>query len=416
MNRRTILGSVVAAVTSVATMAALLAPTPAGADPGDTAVDRSTADGTRAELLDLYGSILEVIDAGAELDLPFDRPASVDELARQLDRVPDADLAGLGALTDRVAGWDAAADSYASTANALTAGSGSAPPSARASASASPSPSASSGARTSAAPVAGPSAAAGMASALLVPAIPPPPLPFVPTSPVEATETQDCPEVPPGQDVGNRSIYLSNVATSAISAVVRAIPAELHATVFLVTLTFPNPLKIAGELIKGAAEIATRTLEWLRDIYWDCGGVDYINAGPTMENAAIQLYGLADQTNGTVNVVNEGLIVLSDQVDELHRSEDRLQGMRIRQALAGPLTGVVNVAYVLPASEGGFLDRAPVGVQAIVDETLAAARAARLPVSAAAIIYQAQAKVALAVGNYAAAYRSFQRTYQSIGR
>lgn len=413
MSGRTLLGTVTAGVAVVATLAGLLAPTPAGADPavGAAGTDGTAADATRAELLDLYGSILDVIDAGVAQGVPVDRPASVDELARQLEHVPDADLVGLGALTDRVAGWDAATGSYASTASALATGaapaSGSSRPSARAS-------------MDSVAPAAGSTAApapsSSSAAALLVPAIPPPPLPFVPTAPVEATETQQCPEVPPGQDVGNRSIYLANVAKSAIAAVVRAIPAELHATVFLVTLTFPNPLKIAGELIKAAADIAARTLTWLRDIYWDCGGIDYINAGPAMENVAIQLYGLASQANNTINVVNEGLIVLDDQVAQLHQSEDRLQGMRIRQALAGPLTGVVNVAYVLPASEGGYLDRTPVGVQAIVDDTLAAARAARLPVSAAAMIYQVQAKVALAIGNYASAYRLFQRTYQSIGR
>lgn len=342
------------------------------------------------------------------------QPLSVDAFAAKVAAIEERSLAELYDATRRTGAWAQAAGTYRSIAEQVgpvpaRPAAASAPPVADKKAAAPSSALAS----ESGAPAAGP---AGPARE--VTAIPPPPPSFVAQPPVEATETLTCAELPPGPQVGNYSIWLARVAETAFEAAAENVDIEFTVPVpplFVVVLVVPNPLTIALRALHLAAQLTVLTLTYLRDRYWDCGGTDLLAAGPAMENTAIQTYGLLSQANGTLNTVNEGLIVVSDQVQFVTTSAEQILKLRIQQALALPASNTANVAYLLPASEGGYLDASPVGVKSVVTDMLAAARAARLPVRAAVTIYVAQANLALNMKNYAGAYRYFQQAYQALG-
>lgn len=315
----------------------------------------------RADLAAMYGAMGDVVVAARDLGAPASvasLPLSQDEFEAAVADLSDEEAAILGAHLTAAPEWDGAVEGYARAARELTSSS------------------------------------------------------FEPSRPVEPTEPRNCPAEPPGPDVGNVSIFVAE----SVASVLTAVAAPLPSAQIIFQLSLPNIYKIVAVAVRVAAQITARTLTYVRDIYWDCGTLELFDVAGSMENSAVQIYGLAREANDAVNRVNEGLRTISDHIGQLQGAQNDLERMRIQHALAAPVGTVVNVAYVLPASEGGFLDATPVGVQSIVADTLQAAREAPIPVNAAAIAFQAQAGSALTAGDYLTAYRLFQRSYQAIGR
>lgn len=241
---------------------------------------------------------------------------------------------------------------------------------------------------------------------------PPPPAPE-PGVPIEAIEPTRCPPAPPGPDFGNYSGFVAATALESIRAVVQLIPEKL---VIISGVSVPNPARKVLLNVLIVADLAGSTLDWLHDRYFYCEGENqYVQVFNT-EAVMLEAYNLLGVASGTIENLNRGMIVLSEQVKQAQSAGDQILMADIQQALLAPAGTVANVAYMVPAAHGGYLDAGPIGVKSLVTDSLAAAQRARLPVTAAATTYLAQANSALAANNYVAAYRNYQLAYQNTGR
>ena len=86
----------------------------------------------------------------------------------------------------------------------------------------------------------------------------------------------------------------------------------------------------------------------------------------------------------------------------------------IEKALAQWGSVVPPVQYVLPASQGGYLNSTPVGVQEVVTDDMNALGADGLKASPAALKYLQQANAALAAGQYTTAYTDYASCYEAF--
>jgi hypothetical protein len=241
---------------------------------------------------------------------------------------------------------------------------------------------------------------------------PPPPAPE-PGVPIEAIEPTRCPPAPPGPDFGNYSRFVAGAAIESVRTVVALIPPKL---IILNGVSIPNPARTVMLNVLIPADIAVSTLDWLHDRHFYCEAENQYVQVFNAEAVMLEAYALLGVANGTIDNLNRGMIVLSDQVKQAQSVADQVLMADIQQALLAPSGSVANVAYMVPAEHGGYLDASPIGVRSLVTDALAAAQRARLPVGAAATTYLAQADAALSAGNYVGAYRNFQLAYQNTGR
>ncbi len=88
--------------------------------------------------------------------------------------------------------------------------------------------------------------------------------------------------------------------------------------------------------------------------------------------------------------------------------------LEIEQALAQYGPTVAEVQLVLPASQGGYLNSTPVGVQEVVTNDLNAFAALGGKIAPDADKYLAEANAALAAGDYITAYQDYAACYQTF--
>jgi len=407
--------------------------------PPDLPASSPAPAGFAQRITDLYQLVADIVDDGVALGLPQSAALDTEAFAGKMAGLAPEELALLHAATSQ-ADLAAVEETYrdlgegtAATVDAVTGVEPERAPAPKASdpvdaAAAGPDDGATVGPRL-AAVMAGDAAASSSGGGGTnritppvvddVPPIDPPPGPYEDVPAVAATETLTCPELPPGPNVGNYAINGAKVATTVLKAIAEAIMETLTIipvpfSVFAITI--PNPFKAIVELVASGAEIAEATLVYLRDRYWDCGGEDMFDQAPNMDNIALQLYGLMGQNDDTISNINSGVLTVSGQIDGLHRATEDVLRLRVQQALTAPIDSPPNIAYMLPAAEGGYLDALPVGVQDLVTDAVTAALEAGLPVNSAAPMYLTLADAALDQGDYARAYVLYQKTFQNLGR
>lgn len=223
----------------------------------------------------------------------------------------------------------------------------------------------------------------------------------------------------PGPDGGTLATFLAKVVITGLETAADSFDSETHiniavATGVVVSFTIPSIIKIVLETAKSIAEIVEKTITLPLDVYNDCGAVDLMDVIDNIVNSGVQSYAALGQMKNTLDVINDAFDTLHGQTDLAISSADEIRRLRIQQALTAPVGQIVNIAFVLPATEGGFIDTVPVGVRKIVTDTLAAARDVGIAVSAAASTYLAQANSRLASGDHLGAYRLYQRSYQEL--
>ncbi|MGH9017650.1 MAG: hypothetical protein ACRDY1_07875 [Acidimicrobiales bacterium] len=93
---------------------------------------------------------------------------------------------------------------------------------------------------------------------------------------------------------------------------------------------------------------------------------------------------------------------------------NELLRLQIEQALAGWGPVVPEVKFMLPASQGGFLNSTPVGVQSVVTSDLQSMISIGATVKSAAALDLSAANTALAAGRYTAAWADYAGAYQAL--
>jgi hypothetical protein len=122
------------------------------------------------------------------------------------------------------------------------------------------------------------------------------------------------------------------------------------------------------------------------------------------------------QLDQTINqLVDTRTQTIINQLNTAQTSLDQDLRHNIELALSGGNATTI-VTYELPASLGGFLDATPIGVQAIVTNTMSLMRGANQPISPQAAKNLTLANNALAAGQYKQAFVYYQQTYGLLVR
>ncbi len=125
-----------------------------------------------------------------------------------------------------------------------------------------------------------------------------------------------------------------------------------------------------------------------------------------------QIGTVLNSQNAVTQLINQ-LTISQQAADQQTVSYEQLQlKLTIEQDLS---SGQANIATLeLPASQGGYLDSTPVGVQEIVTNTVTAMQQAGETVDPDALQDISNANQALASGNYKVAYAEYRAAYQSL--
>jgi hypothetical protein len=115
-------------------------------------------------------------------------------------------------------------------------------------------------------------------------------------------------------------------------------------------------------------------------------------------------------TQGNQQILN----AIQTQAASAQSQYNELLRLQIEQALAGWGPVVPEVKFMLPASEGGFLNSTPVGVQSVVTADLASIQAIGGKPKPAAVTDLAAGNTALAAGQYQTAFSYFAGAYQAL--
>lgn len=235
----------------------------------------------------------------------------------------------------------------------------------------------------------------------------------------------NCPSLAPGGDYGEDGIYAAQVAIDVFTQTDAAVPQQLTIGAEVLgegtTFTIPDPAWIIVAALLGAAQILHDTLAYDQAKSNDCNladqqgvvtdiynNVDYLTAlvdsrTTALENEAELIYALVDTQ--TTQILN--------QLAAVQASINLQIKVVIEQDLLEPGTGSV-VEVQIPASQGGYLDAVPIGVQAIVTNALAQMNGAGQAVNPAAPEDLASANADLAAGKYRQAYALYAQTYKEI--
>jgi len=115
-------------------------------------------------------------------------------------------------------------------------------------------------------------------------------------------------------------------------------------------------------------------------------------------------------TQGDQQILN----TIQSQAASAQSQYNELLRLQIEQALGGWGPVVPEVKFMLPASEGGFLNSTPVGVQSVVTADLASMQAIGAKIKPAAVIDLTAGNTALAAGQYQTAFADFAGAYQAL--
>ncbi len=240
-----------------------------------------------------------------------------------------------------------------------------------------------------------------------------------------SVNSANCPAPAPGGDYGEDSIYAAQLALDAFVGADSIIPKDLTLGAEVLgegdTSTFPDPAWIVVQALVGAAEVTHDTLAWRQAIANDCnnadtlaqtlvidGNVDYLTGlvdsrTTALENEAELIYALVDsQTTLILNQLAVVQATINLQI-KVVIEQDLLQGT------AGAVAELEQ-----PASQGGYLDAVPIGVEEIVTGALASMRQAGQAVNPAADQDLASAEAALSGHRYKQSFALFSQAYQEI--
>lgn len=234
-----------------------------------------------------------------------------------------------------------------------------------------------------------------------------------------------CPPGAPGGDYGEDSIYAAQLAIDAFTGANSIIPQELvigfEAAGEGDTSTLPDPAWIVVQALLGAAEVTHDTLAWRQAIANDCGNANNITQMQAVDSNVDYLTGLVDSRTTALENEAEAIYALVDtrttlilnQLAVLQATVNLQIKVVISQDLLQGATGAV-AELEQPASQGGYLDAVPIGVQGIVTAALAAMQQSGEAVNPAAPQSLASANAALAAHQYKSAFDLYSQAYQEI--
>lgn len=274
----------------------------------------------------------------------------------------------------------------------------------------------------------GPTNVAGQVAALR-PSVPPHNAPtarmVLPSPTVTATATENfepdptpsvqpepnCPAGAPGGDYGEDSLFATELAADTLDEAKDVVPR------FLVVAFGNADIQDPAELIIGAlkfvADVIHATFGFLQSIAADCDQLAKNDFLTNIDNTTFQTWTLLNEIGQTTNETDQNVVRLLNETE----TQDALQlTLQIESALAAPADAVPIVAFELPASQGGYLDRSPVGVEGIVTTALsdmenAVPAQAVNPLANRTLI---QANQALGAGQYKQAWALFRTAYAYI--
>lgn len=246
------------------------------------------------------------------------------------------------------------------------------------------------------------------------------------------TETTDaagnaanCPASAPGGNDGDDGIYAATLAVDIATVAAAVVPQSLVLGAYVLgegaTFTIPDPVNIVVQVLIGIGQIARDTLIWLHQINGDCTNAaqeeqvniifDNVNSLITLvdsrttgiDNEEQLLYALVDSRN-TLILDKIAAIQASLNLElKITIENDLLQG-----------TGGAVADLEVPASDGGYLNATPIGVQQLVTAAMGAEQTAGQAVNPAAPEDLAAANAALAAQHYKSAFNLYGQTYREI--
>ncbi|MDA8269500.1 MAG: hypothetical protein M0013_14235 [Actinomycetota bacterium] len=248
---------------------------------------------------------------------------------------------------------------------------------------------------------------------------PAPPAAFVPSSPVGAYTPTSCPPGAPGGPSvapGDSAIFAAQLTTDVAASVAGAVPDMILVVIAGEGTSIPDPAKYIAEAIQLAGVITLDTFNYVQAVANDCDTANRDGFLANIDNTTVNVYNLLTLVQNTLNNVENSVNTVAGQVGVLQQTADEQLVLGIEQALTAPLGSAPNVAYELPASLGGNLDSTPIGVQEVVTTTLNEAKAAGVPVNAAASQFLSMGNAALSAGNDQQAYADFQNAFQQAAQ
>ncbi len=231
---------------------------------------------------------------------------------------------------------------------------------------------------------------------------------FQPSQPVVLYPAASCPNGSPGMNYGETAIFALQVAVDVIAEAVAVIPDGLSTAFGNVTI--PNVARIIVAAIQLGVAITHDTFAYLQAVSNDCASNYLASLAGNTDNTAYQTFQQLTQVAGTANEIDTNLANLTNQDTSQFRQQLTLS---IEQALAEPSSTPPMAQMELPASSGGYLDSSPVGVNAVVTQTIQAMLAAGQPVNPQASRDETLAEDALGSGQYKLAFDYFRLAYQA---
>lgn len=254
---------------------------------------------------------------------------------------------------------------------------------------------------------------------------PPPAAPYVPSLPVQPAAATGlllaCPNMVPGADYGEAAITAANLSAQLID--IANVYSPDHKTIVVynqfpitISVIFPNPIRVVLSVLGGAAHITADTLAFQQSYWTNC---TVYNTGiylANIDNTAINVYYLSAAVQADLGQLQTSVNDLSNQVGTAQQTVNDELALSLQESLDAPTGTPPLPAYELPASDGGYLDSTPLGVQELVTHDLQAAQQAGLAVNPAAVQLLAQGNAALAAGHYQQAFSDYRDAYQDAAR
>jgi hypothetical protein len=245
----------------------------------------------------------------------------------------------------------------------------------------------------------------------------------VPTDP--SINEANCPSPAPGGDYGEDGIYAAQVAIDVFTQTDAAVPQQLTIGAEVLgegtTITIPDPAWIIVAALLGAAQIAHDTLAYDQAKANDCNLIDQEGVVTDIYNNVAYLTALVDSRTTALENEAELIYALVDtQTTQILNQLAAVQAsinLQIKVVIEQDLleSGAGSVVEVqIPASQGGYLDAVPIGVQAIVTNALTQMTEANQAVNPAAPQDLAAANAALGAAQYRRAYTLYSQAYKEI--
>ena len=243
------------------------------------------------------------------------------------------------------------------------------------------------------------------------------------TSP--ADNAASCPAGSPGGDYGEDAIYAANLVVDAFTIAASFVPDSIVQGDFVLgeglVITVPDPGWVAVMALFGAAQIARDTLVWRQAIWNDCNASSQQAEVQVIYDNVNALIGLVDARTTAIDdeeqllyaLVESRTTLILNKIAVIQASLNLELKVTIEEDLLQGTTGSVAL-FEMPASDGGYLNASPIGVQSLVTSALTSMQQAGETVNPAAPQDLASANAALAAGNYKQAFDLYGQTYREI--